>query len=311
MGRNVRTPAARMAKFGKVAVLVGVVVVTVTGCSVEEVLRFGWPTGVTPQAEEMRNIWTGAVIAALAVGVLVWGLIFWSVAFHRKKKGEDDLPRQFQYNVPLELLAVAIPSVMVCVLFFFTATTEYRVLAKETDPDVTVDVVAFQWNWEFQHKDNKTPDGESVTTIGSSTEIPILVLPTERKIQFNLLSTDVIHSFWVVDFLFKRDVMPRPEKNNQEMTFTISQIDREGSFVGRCAELCGTYHAVMNFEVRALSPDKYDQYMALRTKVNPGTGDPYTAAQALTEMNCGELCSPTATTTKPFNTDRTARTATG
>lgn len=311
MGRNVRTPAARMAKFGKVAALVGIVVVTVTGCSVEEVLRFGWPTGVTPEAEEMRTVWTGAVIAALVVGVLVWGLIFWSVAFHRKKKGDDDLPRQFQYNVPLELLAVAIPSVMVCVLFFFTATTEYRVLKNPENPDVTIDVVAFQWNWEFQHRDAKTPDGESVTTVGSSTEIPILVLPTERSVRFNLVSSDVIHAFWVPDFLFKRDVMPRPEKNNQEKTFTISEIEREGSFVGRCAELCGTYHSVMNFEVRALSPDKYDQYMKLRSSVNPKTKEPYTAAQALSELDCGELCAPYATTTKPFNPDRTARTAAG
>src|SRR5690606_40961565 len=93
-----------------------------------------------------------------------------------------------------------------------------------------------------------------------------LVVPTDRRIQFNLRSTDVIHAFWVPELLFKRDVMPQPERNNQDHTFQITKIDREGAFVGRCAELCGTYHAVMNFELRALSPDKYDQYMQLRER---------------------------------------------
>lgn len=311
MGLNRRTQAAsRLPRVGKVAALVGAVAVTATGCSVEEVLRFGWPVGITPQAEDMRQLWTGSVIAALAVGVLVWGLIFWTVVFHRKKKGDNELPRQFQYNVPLELFCVLIPTVMVCVLFFFTATTETSVLAEEEKPDVTVDVIAFQWNWEFQYRDAKTPDGEPVSTVGSSTEIPLLVLPTGKKIQYHLRSTDVIHSFWVVDFLFKRDVMPRPEKNNQNSVFT-NVIDKEGSFVGRCAELCGTYHSVMNFEVRAVSPEVYEDYLALRSKINPATGDPYSASEALAQLDCGPLCSPVATTTQPFNTDRAVRTASG
>jgi cytochrome c oxidase subunit 2 len=185
------------------------------------------------------------------------------------------------------------------------------VLAKKPNPDVTVNVVAFQWNWEFDYpQEPKTSDGQMISTIGSSTEIPLLVLPTGKTIQYNLRSTDVIHSFWVPEFNFKRDVFPFPEKNNQDMSFQNS-IDREGSFVGRCAELCGTYHSVMNFEVRALSPDKYAQYIRLRTQVNTKTGRPNTAAEALTAMNCGELCTPHAVTTQPFNTDRTARTASG
>ncbi|GAA5114756.1 cytochrome c oxidase subunit II [Haloechinothrix salitolerans] len=311
MGRKRHVPASRWSRAGKIAALAGAVAVTVSGCSVDEVLRFGWPVGVTPEAEQMRELWTWTVLAALAVGVLVWGLIFWSVAFHRKKKDDDELPRQFQYNVPLELFAVVLPTIMVCVLFFFTATTEVSVLAEEEDPDVTVDVVAFQWNWEFKYPEETTSEGEPISTVGSSTEIPLLVLPTDKRIQFNLESTDVIHSFWVPELLFKRDVFPRPEKNNQDNTFQITSIDKEGAFVGRCAELCGTYHSVMNFEVRALSPADYDEYIRLRKQVNPDTQVPYTASEALEEMNCGELCEPFATTTRPFTTDRTADSAVG
>ncbi|HET6706560.1 MULTISPECIES: aa3-type cytochrome oxidase subunit II [Amycolatopsis] len=311
MGQPERTLGKRTVRVAALAVLVAL---TATGCSGDEILRFGWPVGVTQQATEMRNLWTWTVVAALVVGVIVWALIFWTATFHRKKKTADgepeELPRQFQYNIPLELFTVVVPTIMVCVLFFFTATTESKVLDKIPNPDVKVQVVAFQWNWEFKYEDEsaKKADGQQVSTVGSSGEIPLLVLPVGKTIQYDLVSTDVIHSFWVPEFHFKRDVMPNPEKNNQDSSFQ-NKIDREGSFVGRCAELCGTYHSVMNFEVRALSADKYDQYIALRKQVNPSTGQTFTAAEALAKMNCGELCTPHAVTTQPFNTDRTARTA--
>ncbi|SDC49489.1 aa3-type cytochrome oxidase subunit II [Actinokineospora iranica] len=308
-----RTPVARLTK---VAGLVALVALGATGCSTDEVLRFGWPEGITPQAGRMREFWTWSVVAALIIGVITWALILWPVVAHRKRG--DKLPKQFQYNHFLELIYTGIPVVIVVVLFYFTATTQNYVQAETDDPDVTVDVLAFQWNWEFDYRSYKDTNGalqkpaapgdDTVRTIGSSAEIPLLVLPTNRTIHYNLRARDVIHSFFVPEFLFKRDVFPHPEKNNQDATFQ-NTIDRTGSFVGRCAELCGTYHAVMNFEVRAISPEQFDQYMALRTQTNPKTGKGYTAAEALTEMNCGELCSPTAVTTKPFNTDRTARTA--
>jgi cytochrome c oxidase subunit 2 len=312
VGQPKRTLGKRTVRVAALAVLVAL---TATGCSGDEILRFGWPVGVTHQADQMRTLWTWTVVAALVVGVIVWGLIFWTATFHRKKKTADgepeELPRQFQYNIPLELFTVVVPTIMVCVLFFFTATTESKVLDKIPNPDVKVQVVAFQWNWEFKYEDANAakPDGSGqVSTVGSSGEIPLLVLPVGKVIQYDLVSTDVIHSFWVPEFHFKRDVMPNPDKNNQDSSFQ-NKIDREGSFVGRCAELCGTYHSVMNFEVRALSPDKYDAYIALRKQVNPATGQTFTASEALTKMNCGELCTPHAVTTQPFNTDRTARTA--
>jgi cytochrome c oxidase subunit II len=287
----------------KVIGLIGLVGIAATGCTTEEVLRFGWPEGVTPQAESMRQLWTWSVIAALAVGVIVWGLIFWSVAFHRKKS--EELPRQFQYNLPLEIIYSVIPFVMVVVLFYFTAVSQNYVLAKPAKPAETVNVVSFQWNWEFNYPEHRTPDGRPVRTVGSSSEIPLLVLPTGSTIEYRLRSADVIHSFFVPEFHFKRDSFPHPDKNNQDDAFQ-NTIDREGSFVGRCAELCGTYHSMMNFEVRALSPDKFDRYMQLRTRNNPQTGQPYTAAEALGAMNCGELCAPRAVTSVPFDTDRSS-----
>ena len=309
-------PAARVAKVLSLVVLVAA---AATGCSGDEVLRFGWPVGVTAEADRMRDLWTWSVVAALIVGVIVWALILWPVIAHRKRG--DELPRQFQYNHGLEWIYTGLPVVIVVVLFIFTTQTQNFVNAEEPNPDVTVDVLASQWNWSFGYIDVKgfagdkgsapvTPDGSMVRTVGNPQEIPLLVLPVNKRIEYRLHSNDVIHSFFVPEFHFKRDVFPYPEKNNQDSTFQ-NTIDRTGSFVGRCAELCGTYHSQMNFEVRVLEDPQFDQYVQLRTQMNPKTGHPYSAAEALAQLNCGELCTPQAVTTKPFNTNRTARNPSG
>ena len=281
-----------------------------TGCSVDEVLRFGWPVGVTPQAESMRQLWTWSAVAALVVGVITWGAMFWAIAFHRKRKGSDDTPpRQTQYNLPIEIVFTVIPTIIVAVLFGFTVNVQNYVDGDTPSPDVRVNVTAFQWNWRFDYPGNTAPDGQPVSTEGTSDTIPLLVLPTQRSVEFTQRSNDVIHSFFVPEFLFKRDVFPNPEVNDQDNTWRIDSIDREGAFVGRCAELCGAYHSMMNFEVRAISPALYDQWIALRGQMNPATNAPYTAGEALAALGCGQLCTPQAYTTYPFNTDRTLRSA--
>jgi cytochrome c oxidase subunit 2 len=322
VGNKRRTPAVRLAALAGLAVLV---TLTVSGCSAGDVLRFGWPDGVTPQADRMRDFWSWTVVASLIIGVIMWVLILWPVVAHRKKG--DALPRQFQYNHFLEFIYTGIPSIIVVVLFYFTVVTQDYVLHEDPkdEVDVNVNVVAFQWNWQFEYEDYKdtsgarvaprTPEGPLVHTVGSSTEIPLLVLPTESSIHYDLRARDVIHSFFVPEFNFKRDVFPLPEKNHQSYTFQ-NTIDQEGSFVGRCAELCGTYHSGMNFEVRAINKDRFDDYMNLRRSVNEETGQPYTAAEALAQMgeddpSCGDLCNPVANTTSPYDTDRRVRTSSG
>jgi cytochrome c oxidase subunit 2 len=277
---------------------------------VDEVLRFGWPQGITPQAGNMRTLWTWSVVAALIVGVITWGMMFWAMLFHRKRGGEDDVPpRQTQYNLPVEIVFTVIPTIIVAVLFAFTVQVQNNVNDLDDPADLKVDITAFQWNWQFAYPDTRTPAGTPVTTIGTPDTIPLLVLPTNRVIQFTQHSNDVIHSFWVPEFLFKRDVFPLPEKNEQRNVWRVEKIDREGAFVGRCAELCGAYHAMMNFEVRALAPDVFDRYLALRAQTNPATGAPYTAGEALQSLNCGQWCAPQAITTYPFKTNRTVRSA--
>ena len=336
----------RGVKVVALSVVLGSMTVLLSGCDWSEVLGLGWPRGITPEAHLNRELWIGSVIASLVVGVIVWGLIFWTSAFHRHKKGETELPRQFGYNMPLELVLTVVPFLIISVLFYFTVVVQERMLQKEPNPEVVIDVTAFQWNWKFGYQKVNYTDGtftydgadperkaalasgpeglespeggeagshggefgaiagknpedrtylnfDKVETLGTSTEIPVLVVPSGKRIEFQIASADVIHGFWVPEFLFKRDVMPNPEANNSDNIFQISEINQNGAFVGRCTEMCGTYHSMMNFELRVVSPNDFKAYLEQRE-------DGKTNAEALQAINQ----EPLATTTRPFDTRR-------
>ena len=320
-----------------------------SGCSLHtdnkwwnQTMNFGFPTGITPEGVAIREFWTGTVITSLIVGFFVWGLIFWSMAFHRKRKNDDgEFPRQTAYNVPLELIYTAAPFVIISVLFYFTVVTQNKVLdlRPQEEVGVKVDVTAYQWNWKFGYGElgsefapaggdydgvdearqasaeaskvdpsgNNPIHGNSkkdmsylhynqIETLGTTDEVPVLVLPTNTPIEFNLASADVAHSFWVPEFLFKRDLYAHPEANKSQRVFQVEEIFEEGAFVGRCAEMCGTYHAMMNFELRTVDRETFAEYIAFRD-ANPDA----TNAQALEHI--GEA--PYATSTAPFVSDRT------
>jgi cytochrome c oxidase subunit 2 len=257
---------ARRSKPAKLAGLGLLGALALSGCSVGDrsFWSWGWPSGITDEARKMHSLWIGSTIAALVVGIAVWVLIAYAAIRYRKRKGsEDELPRQTAYNLPLEVVYTIIPFVIIAVLFFFTVSTQNRVLQRSDDPDVTVAVNAFKWNWQFVYPETTAANGgQPVSTVGSSSEIPILVLPTNQTIRFELASADVIHSFWVPEFLFKLDVIPGNE-NGRDNVFQVT-VREEGSYVGRCAELCGTYHAFMNFEVRSVSPQDFQSYLTAR-----------------------------------------------
>jgi cytochrome c oxidase subunit 2 len=242
---TVRTRGSRRGTAVRLGMLGTVVLLTTTAC---ELPSFGMPHGITPQAHRMYNIWSGSSIAALGVGVLVWSLILFASFRYRKKS--EELPQQVRYNLPVEVLYTMVPFVIVAGLFYFTARDEIEVNKTTPNPDVTVSVVGFRWQWQFGYVENGRVIGQ---VTGRPGETPVLVLPKDRSIRFVESSPDVIHSFWVPQFLFKRDVIPG--RVNQ---FEISKIDRTGTFVGRCAEFCGTDHPRMNFTVQVVEPAQFD-----------------------------------------------------
>ncbi|SCL37731.1 cytochrome c oxidase subunit 2 [Micromonospora rhizosphaerae] len=287
-GGRRRRGAGRLAGLGLGGVAL---LVLLTGCDVGRTFDgFGWPQGgITAESRRMYDLWIASCIAALAVGVFVWGLIFWCVIRYRKRGNE--LPVQTRYNMPMEFLYTIAPILIVSVLFYYTAIVQTDVNKTTKNPDVTVEVVAFKWNWQFNYRDGQGREANTVASVlGTSEVIPVLVLPTGRSIRFEEQSRDVIHSFWVPELLFKRDVFPGSVRN----VFEVRNLETEGAYVGRCAELCGTYHAFMNFELRVVSPEKYDQFLAAK-KAGKSTQE---ALQAIGQK-------PYAEKTEPFNTRRT------
>ena len=212
----------------------------------------------------MLDLWRVLFLTGAAIGLLVVGLILWSVVRYRRK-GDRTAP-QFRDNVRLELFYTAVPLVIVAVLFGITLRTQSRVTRLDPSPDLRVDVTGFQWGWHFRYAE------AGITVVGDSNRPPTLVLPLGRTVQLGLSSADVVHAFFVPAFLNKKDLVPGMD-NRIDVT-----PSRTGRFGGVCAEFCGLDHGRMAFTVEVLSPPEFDAWLAAqpRTEDEPGGESPPT-----------------------------------
>jgi cytochrome c oxidase subunit 2 len=209
---------------------------------------FGVPRGVTSQSKTILHLWQGSVIAALCVGAIVWGLIFFVIIRFRRRS--DEVPSQRQYNIPIEVVYTAIPVAIVAVLFGFTVRAQDKVDHVSANPAVSVLVTGYQWGWRFDYT------GDGVTVATQNQQPPTLVLPVGETVRIVLVSADVVHGFWVPDFLFKRDAIPG---FTNRFDFNIQKA---GTYRGRCTVFCGLRHDDMLFNVEALTPGDFQQWLA-------------------------------------------------
>jgi cytochrome c oxidase subunit 2 len=251
-----RSRRANAVRLGALAVLL----LAVAGCSPNDTFtRMGFPDPVTKQGGVTLSLWQGSWIAGLLVGAVVWGMIIWAVIFHRRRG--DKLPPQVRYNMPIEILYTVVPFVLIAVLFYYTAKDENTIDDIPKSPAVTVDVTGFQWSWEFAYPQySVTTDGQmwnpELTDAQNQTDLPLLEIPVGEPVNFNLTSPDVIHAFWVPEFLFKRDVVPG-HPNHFSITAT-----KTGTFIGHCSELCGLYHSRMLFTLKIVTPAQFQTWIA-------------------------------------------------
>jgi cytochrome c oxidase subunit 2 len=234
-----------------VAALLAGTALLLSGCSSEDLPTFAMPArDVTNHAATILSLWQGSWIAALAVGAITWILILWPVAFHRRKRHQTDLPPQTRYNLPIEVFYTVVPLIAVAVFFYFTARDESDIMKTTANPDHRITVTGIQWSWQFTYDSD---GGAEATTTGTPAKPPTLYLARGESVQFRLVSDDVIHSFWVPAFLFKMDVVP-----GRVNRFEIIP-KKLGTYVGKCAELCGQDHARMLFNVKVVTPAEYQQ----------------------------------------------------
>lgn len=232
-----------------------------TGCSAE--LQRGYlpdASGVTNHTDRIMGLWNTSWIVLLIVGLIAWGLMGWALVVYRRRKGETGMPQQLRYNMPIETLFTIVPLILVVGFFAFTARDMEAIEAKVENPDVVIEAIGKQWSWDFNYVDENVYDSGIQAQFdgeeGVMDTLPTLYLPVNKSVRIDLTARDVIHSFWVVEFLYKKDMFPGRWNH---MYFTPT---KEGEYVGKCAELCGEYHSMMLFNVKVVSEAEYEEHMA-------------------------------------------------
>ena len=203
---------------------------------------------MTGTRESFDSIWTPYLVIAGVVATLVIGTIAYAVIRYRARG--DSLPKEPPpWFKRAEMVWVIAAAIVVAVALTLTFRGQERISAlADEHPAVTIDVTAFQWGWRFDY-------GGGATVIGNGQRIPTLIVPTGELVRFNLVSRDVIHSFWIPDERFKRDAFPdRPTH--------FGLIFDDSPSEGRCAEFCGLDHYRMDFHVLPTSPDSFDTWLA-------------------------------------------------
>jgi cytochrome c oxidase subunit 2 len=245
--------------------LTGIVLVAVlvlAGC--------GSLTPVTEQGREIRDLYNLLFVVAAVIFVLVEAAIVFAVVRYRRRS--DLLPPQFHGNNLLEVAWTLVPLVIVAALFVLTWGVLNRVEAKADNPRVTVNVLGFQWQWRFTYQGERLdlPAGqpaEDLAVKGTIAKPPVIYLPVGEPIRFTTQAQDVIHSFYVREFLFKRDAFP-----DHPNTFDVT-ITKPGTYHGQCTEYCGLAHQAMRFTIRAVSRPEYEEWLA-KAKKEAASGCP-------------------------------------
>ena len=233
-----------------------------SGCSQQEFSRGFLPgvSGVTNHTDRITGLWTTSWIVLWGVGIIAWGLMFYAIIVYRRRKGETGLPAQLRYNNPIETLFTIVPLIITVGFFAFTARDMAAIEQPNLNPDVKIQVVAKQWSWDFNYVDGNVFDSGIQSQFdgkaGSEAALPVLYLPVNKSVKVELTSRDVIHSFWVIDFLYKKDMFP----GRSNFMYFTPQV--EGTYKGKCAELCGEYHSMMLFNVKVVSQAEYDAHIA-------------------------------------------------
>jgi cytochrome c oxidase subunit 2 len=215
---------------------------------------------VSQQGQYVFDFYPVIFWIAVAVFILVEGLLLWIVLRYRRKPTDTELPKQTHGHGGLEIVWTLIPAIIVTALFAFTVDTLGKVETANTpgdNPALTIDVTGFQWQWTFEYKE------QGISLTGSGREGPTMAIPVGEKVRIRLHATDVIHSFYVPQFLYKKDAIPGRVNEFDVM------VQQAGTYAGQCAEFCGLGHADMHFSVEAMTRAEFDGWVAQQHQPQP------------------------------------------
>ncbi|MBA6263503.1 MAG: cytochrome c oxidase subunit II [Colwellia sp.] len=232
--------------------------------------------GVTEVSRDVYDLHMLAMYICVAIGVVVFGAMFWSMVFHRKSKGAKSA--DFHESTKVEILWTAIP-IVILIAMAVPATKTLIDMENNADSDVTIQITGSQWKWHYKYFDQdiefysvlSTPREQYENQQGSTAvkgenyllEVDKhLVIPINKKVRFLITSDDVIHAWWVPAFAVKQDA--NPGFINEAWT----KVDKPGIYRGQCAELCGKDHGFMPIVVEVKTEADYALWLDEQREIN-------------------------------------------
>jgi cytochrome c oxidase subunit II len=227
--------------------------------------------GVTQMSRDTYDLHMTIFWWVVAIGVVVFSVMLWSIIHHRKSKGA--VPATFHESTKVEIIWTLIPF-LILIMMAIPATRVLTAAYDTSESDLDIQIIGYQWRWEYRYM-RESMDEEEVSffSIMSTSREEIsndvekqehylldvdrpLVIPVNKKVRFLMTSADVIHSWWVPDFAIKKDTIPG------FINETWVVVEEPGIYRGQCAELCGMEHGFMPIVVHALEQDEYDAWYA-------------------------------------------------
>ena len=226
----------------------------------EEPPGFFPTTPVTQAGHATQELYLITFVIAVIVFFIVEGLLLFISFRFRRRHDDAELPYQRHGSNSLEILWTIVPAVTVTVLFvaaLITLNEEFETNASTPTPDVVIDVEGFRWQWTFDYEQ------QGLSFVGVGNTGPEMVMPANETVRIRLHAVDVIHSFYVPQFLYKKDVVP-----GRVNEFDVN-VTTPGRYGGQCAEFCGLGHADMQFTVNAVSRAEFDAWVTEQQQAVP------------------------------------------
>lgn len=222
--------------------------------------------GVTGSSNEIFSLHMTIFWVCVAIGVVVFGIMFWSMFAYRKSKGHE--PANFHENTLVEVVWTIVP-IIILVLMVIPASITLIDLYDTSDADLDIKITGYQWKWHYDYMDDDFSYFSNLTTPQAQihnlepkgehylreVDNP-LVIPIHTRVRFLLTSNDVIHAWWVPDFGIKKDAIPG------FINEVWTNVDVPGTYRGQCAELCGKNHGFMPIVVKAVPQEEYRAWVA-------------------------------------------------
>lgn len=238
-------------------------------------MALNMPRGVTAISREVYDLHMLIFWICVVIGVVVFGVMFWSIFHHRKSRGA--VPAQFHESTLVEIVWTIVP-MLILIGMAVPATKTLVKMYDAREAELTVKVTGYQWRWQYDYLDHdvgffsvlSTPATQirNVAAKGEHYLLEVdnpLVLPVGKKVRILTTAADVIHSWWVPDLGWKRDAIPGFINENWTL------IEKPGVYRGQCAELCGKDHGYMPIVVKAVPEAEFNEWLAqMKAKAKPG-----------------------------------------